>query len=54
MKCKECEYHTLVGGTYFCDAIKGRTSRINTNHVELDLPCSKYDKRKDKEKGGKE
>ena len=35
MKCKECEYHTFVGGTYFCDAIKGRTLRININHVEL-------------------
>ena len=50
MKCKDCQYHSEVNGTYFCDSKihKRRILRIDKKDAERDINCLWAD---DKEEG---
>ena len=46
MRCKDCKYHSNIGGTYFCDSRnhKRRTVRIIREDAEKDMDCYWADK----------
>lgn len=41
MKCKDCNYYSIVDGTIFCDSRnhKRRTVRIDNEDAEKDIEC---------------
>ena len=48
MKCINCPYHSRLLGQDWCDI--GKTpKRLNYQEINLDVNCSKYDKKQLKE-----
>lgn len=46
MKCTKCKYHLLLDNTYYCNYDKQRPKRISIQLVDIDLFCSKLDRRR--------
>lgn len=47
MKCKDCNYYSIVDGTIFCDSRnhKRRTVRISQEDSEKDIDCKWADEK---------
>ena len=47
MKCKDCNYYSIVDGTIFCDSRnhKRRTVRIDEEEAERDIDCKWADEK---------
>ena len=47
MKCKDCNYYSIVDGTIFCDSKnhKHRTVRISKEDSEKDIDCKWADEK---------
>ena len=47
MTCKDCKYHSYIGGTHFCDSRnhKRKTVRISEDDAQKDMNCKWADNR---------
>ena len=46
MTCKDCKYHSYIGGTHFCDSRnhKRKTVRISEDDAQKDMNCKWADR----------